>query len=48
MKELKEAQTEHSRDVLSSSDEKQIKLTEHQTNIVNIKSMHQTCKHVLP
>jgi hypothetical protein len=40
MKELTEAEkqvTEEAREVLVSLDEKQIKLAEHQTNIVNIK-----------
>jgi hypothetical protein len=47
MKELTEAEkqvTEEAREVLVSLDEKQIKLAEHQTNIVNIKSMHQIYK----
>ena len=42
----KKTSNEHSREVLLSSDEKQIKLTEHQTNIVNIRkyaSDLQTC-----
>jgi len=48
MKELTEAEkhvTEETRQLLVSLDEKQRELTEHQTSIVNIKSMHQTYKH---
>ena len=51
MKELTEAEkhiTEETRDLIASLDEKQKELNEHQTNIVNIKSMHQTYKHILP
>jgi chromosome segregation ATPase len=50
MKELTEAEkhiTEETRDLIASLDEKQKELNEHQTNIVNIKSMHQTYKHIL-
>jgi methyl-accepting chemotaxis protein len=49
MKELSEAEkqvTEETRELLASLGEKQKKLIEYQTNIVNIKSMHQTYKHL--
>jgi hypothetical protein len=34
--------TEDTRELLVTSDEKQKELTEYQTNVVNIKNMHQT------
>jgi vacuolar-type H+-ATPase subunit I/STV1 len=45
MMELTEAEkqvTEDTRELLVTSDEKQKELTEYQTNVVNIKNMHQT------
>ena len=51
MMELTEAEeqlTEDTRELLVSLDEKQTKLTEHQTNIVHIKSMHQIYRHFWP
>jgi gas vesicle protein len=48
MKELTEADkhvTDGTRELLVSLDEKQKELTEYQTSIVNIKSMHQNYKH---
>jgi hypothetical protein len=48
MKELTEAEkhvTAETHEVMVSLEEKQKELTEYQTNIVNIKSMHQTYKH---
>ena len=51
MEEFTEAEkkiTEETRELLVSLDEKQKELTEHQTNIVNIKSMHQTYRHIWP
>jgi hypothetical protein len=49
MTELDEVETQvtdETRELLVSLDEKQKKLTEYQTNIVNIKSMRQTYKHL--
>ena len=51
IKELTEAEkhvSDETRKLLASLDEKQKELTEHQTNAVNIKSMHQIYKHVCP
>ena len=48
MMKLTEAEThvtEETCELLVSLDEKQKELIEYQTNIVNIKSMHQTYKH---
>jgi hypothetical protein len=49
MTELDEAEiqvTDETGELLVSLDEKQKELTKYQTNIVNIKSMHQTYKHL--
>jgi hypothetical protein len=51
MMELTEAEeqlTEYTRELLVSLDVEQTKLTEHQTNIFNIKSMHQIYRHCWP